>query len=528
HLKKIATNLYCRGFLDGLYSDVAVHALGATFNLHKIVLLQNDYFASMLQGGWAEREAHDLFLRFDDSNITAEGLAVVFARVYGQLDVHLTPKNVCGVLAASSFFNDKELGEMCAEFIIATLDSKNVADYMMFADERYYGSRSEAILDACFSFLCQHGLSTQSEDDESKPASLWARSLRDALVRLPIHWVERILSSDCFFAPTEFDRFCLIRDVIVHRRRNLIRLIEQAQYLDNPIPSSDDDDGDSLRNHSNTDGKKTTDTEFSTLSEEEQAYKTMLSHATIYSHMHFDQLLTIRDLEIIPERILQRAFWSQQELRMLVESAGELTSELGIRNSATGVPTDDTDKIDGKRLSDMQKGPIYTHRSARFPPYRFGVEFSDLKRLHGGGRCYSSIMQYAGSYWVIYLQKIVLDQPKLGVYLQRWQPEEGSCAPPSSLTALAGATTPISTTSSSVTNAESKLYSDRRIEVRTWFKLYCFFANRKCYVLESKPDVFKNTQSWGWRSNKLYKDAFLVDMPKKSDTLRCCVVMGHI
>ncbi|KAI8811124.1 hypothetical protein BJ742DRAFT_884975 [Cladochytrium replicatum] len=453
-LKKVATNLYCRGFLDGLYSDIAIHVLGATFNLHKICI------------------APKRLLCIDVArNITAEGLAVVFARIYGQPEVRLTPNNVCGVLAASSFFNDKELGDVCAEFIIATLETRNVADYMIFADERYYGSRSEAIVDASFSFLCQHGFYTQSQDAESKFLAQTSRALKDALVRLPIHLVERILSSDCFFAPTEFDRFCLIRDVIVHlqlcRRttkkeiqckkfqhgwkennctefdafsaRSRVRISKEGKdhtltlratrqisnertnhvedasrdegfYYDEDYDSFEDMDAfpdfegnkhessacSSNRITTSKCGTKSLTSISKQLQEEEKAYKRMLSHSTIYSHMRFDQLLTVRDLDIISERILQRAFWSQQELRMLMESSGELNSELGIRNSATGVPTDDTDKIDEKRLRDMLKGPMYLHRSVRFPPYRFGVEFSDLKRLHGGGRCYSSSMQYAG------------------------------------------------------------------------------------------------------------------------------------
>ncbi|KAI8619280.1 hypothetical protein BC830DRAFT_805365 [Chytriomyces sp. MP71] len=56
-------------------------------------------------------------------------------------------------------------------------------------------------------------------------------------------------------------------------------------------------------------------------------------------------------------------------------------------------------------------------------------------------------------------------------------------------------------------NSDISHYVDKRIQVRTWFQIICYFAN-SCCVLESKPDLFKATQSWGWRSTKVYKYTF--------------------
>jgi hypothetical protein len=73
-------------------------------------------------------------------------------------------------------------------------------------------------------------------------------------------------------------------------------------------------------------------------------------------------------------------------------------------------------------------------------------------------------------------------------------------------------------------NKEKVPFIDERFEVKAWFKIFCYVNHRQCCVLESKPDSFKISQSWGWRSNKLYQEIGLAnDNPK--ETLTCCVVM---
>ncbi len=69
-------------------------------------------------------------------------------------------------------------------------------------------------------------------------------------------------------------------------------------------------------------------------------------------------------------------------------------------------------------------------------------------------------------------------------------------------------------------------YVDKRIETKTWFKFYIYLRG-KCFVLESKPDFFRHTQSWGWRSSKLYKDAGL-DEPGGEQTVQVVCILGHV
>ncbi|RKP02628.1 hypothetical protein CXG81DRAFT_24681 [Caulochytrium protostelioides] len=93
-------------------------------------------------------------------------------------------------------------------------------------------------------------------------------------------------------------------------------------------------------------------------------------------------------------------------------------------------------------------------------------------------------------------------------------------------------------------------YSDPREATLTWFTLYCYFGT-KLFRLASKPDTFRHSQSWGWRSAKLWNfvaclenggtslldwdhsalPSAALDGAEMSDdhetTLEICVAMGH-
>lgn len=104
-LQPLTDALLSKGFLTGLYCDITVRALGMDFHLHRLVLVQNPYFHALLLGEWREPMAFKmsdqvlhaadgeicrttlpphgppvLHLKFDDANITVEGLNAVFKR----------------------------------------------------------------------------------------------------------------------------------------------------------------------------------------------------------------------------------------------------------------------------------------------------------------------------------------------------------------------------------------------------------------------------------------------------------------
>ncbi|KAJ3126380.1 hypothetical protein HK098_007578 [Nowakowskiella sp. JEL0407] len=524
HLKKLCSSLYNKGFKAGLFSD-------------------NQYFESMLEGqSWKEVEERNLYLQFDDPYISCEALETVFSRMYGCTDANIHTQNACQLMATASFFHDIDLVDSVVEFIVSDITFNTVLQYLNFAGH-YYGTGTETITDGCFTFLCREGyqIINQTSDliDSPQIENSKAENMKNIFAEMPLAWVERILSADCFYVPNEYARYCFVKEIVARRKElyNSDKWSDKAPSRKLSAVSAKISEDDVLERFSDLDMS-----DFS-LDSEEECYNNLFSYAVIFSHLTFEELLIIRNDNLVSESILQQCLWKQSEFRNLIESAPLNQSELGIQYEINDrkdsgcnesfqtmegifVPADDTDKIDGKRLSDLLRWPLFAHVKVKFPPFRFSVEFEDLKRLHGGCRFYSKTMNYAGSLWVIYLQKIVVDQPKLGIYLQRWQSDEAPTMLDDSNNFSISDPMHMQRTGDNAT-ISSIPYIDKRIETRTWFKLYCFFSS-KCYVLESKPDVFKNTQSWGWRSAKLYKDAFVNEAPKKEDVLRCCVVMGHI
>ncbi len=77
NLRKVCNSLYQKGVLNGLYSDVKIHALDKIYTMHRVVLLQSPYFESMFQGKWLESKQQEIKLKFDDPNVNAEGLETI-------------------------------------------------------------------------------------------------------------------------------------------------------------------------------------------------------------------------------------------------------------------------------------------------------------------------------------------------------------------------------------------------------------------------------------------------------------------
>ncbi|KAJ3085574.1 hypothetical protein HK102_014034 [Quaeritorhiza haematococci] len=681
-LKRFTKVLYKKGFLSGLYSDIVVEALGMKYNLHRIVLLQNDYFAAMLTGGvpgsvggtelggdyavadkslWKEHGEQSIQLKFDDPNITVHAITLVLERMYGQFNTPITSETATSILATAAFFGDKDLCNRCIDFILTIdLSESTLLRYLLFADDHFYGSYSESILDAVFTTLCREGYENQT--------------LHGVFVDMPLKWFERIVASDCFFVPSEYERYVFIRNILNERKK------KGEPTPSNPVMTRSNSENSMIKSTSSSTLVDSSDSEAANdgenaeedfQEEEEIDMDTLLYKSIIFGHLGFNELLQIRNDGDVPERVLQRAYWSQQEWRCKIESAAETKVDLGIPDAYRAmmtarsdskrdslyerqqqqapqtkfgfIPTDDTDKIDGRRiyevlsadppaymyfggggsdLQDLRKyrdeggvipvSPSLPMSWTPFPPFRFSFEFRHLRSLQTGSRSYSKTMFYAGSYWVLYLQKMVVDSvPKLGIYLQRLQIDESdlldahsnphdtslpSSSPQSSFSGSPQLTSPSHRLAS---KTRSEYYVDPRKEVKTWFKLFCYVCTRgkpkrthipiprnnggrpiqmpndpssdnsnisgsgsssslgsgnavarKCYILESKPDMFRNAQSWGWRSNRLYKDAMGMEQEAEKErerrdfagmglmgnrdggdvevTLRCCVVMGHV
>jgi hypothetical protein len=82
HQREICTNIYSRGLLDGLFTDINIRILGHTFKLHRLILIKLPYFESMFASDsqWTEKDQSTIEIQVDDPYITLDAVHLVFAR----------------------------------------------------------------------------------------------------------------------------------------------------------------------------------------------------------------------------------------------------------------------------------------------------------------------------------------------------------------------------------------------------------------------------------------------------------------
>ncbi|KAJ3246845.1 hypothetical protein HDU77_008808 [Chytriomyces hyalinus] len=180
------------------FADISVTAFDSEFRLHKVILLSNAYFNSILTGSWIESDCDAIHLSFDDRNISLDALCIVLKRIYGQFDpASLHENNVLSLLATGAFFGDESLCATCVDFVCRNLDETSLANCLTFSDEHFYGLHSKTIFQQCISYLCKN---------------LYLHP--DLAYIIPLPWLFRILASDCLFVASEKERFHLISHAI--------------------------------------------------------------------------------------------------------------------------------------------------------------------------------------------------------------------------------------------------------------------------------------------------------------------------
>lgn len=142
--------IYKTFFIEEQNSDVSMMALGRVWRLHRIYLCQSEYFRSMFNGSWREREQNFIAIEIIDPKITLDGkdifcmccffsiqygapnlpVGIFFAAlniVFGSLyldEVTLDPKQVVSVLAAAALLQLDGLIEKCCEVMNSTINAE--------------------------------------------------------------------------------------------------------------------------------------------------------------------------------------------------------------------------------------------------------------------------------------------------------------------------------------------------------------------------------------------------------------------
>ncbi|XP_050216271.1 uncharacterized protein LOC126667358 [Mercurialis annua] len=190
NLTSLCDHIHIEGFNSGLFSDIVVHAMGATYHLHRLILSRSSYFRNMLHGPWKEASSPIVNLHVDDKNVNGEAIAVALAYLYGH-HPKLNDINAFRVLAAASFLDLQDLCTICTDFIISELWTSNFLAYQVFAESQDYGIHGERVRNACWCYLCQSG----------------AMELKEVLPRLSSHTLHALLTSDELWVLSEEKRF---------------------------------------------------------------------------------------------------------------------------------------------------------------------------------------------------------------------------------------------------------------------------------------------------------------------------------
>ncbi|KAI9280053.1 hypothetical protein BY458DRAFT_544870 [Sporodiniella umbellata] len=460
HSLTICRHIITRGLEEGIGSDITIHAFGRPYRLHRLILDQNPYFKLLLAGGFRESESKQVTLHLEEHPfINIESFQFVLEYLYGKIEEpSMTSENVRQILATCSYFQLEDVSGLCMEFILKDITTKNVLDYLIFAEEHIVKG-ADQIFDAIFTLLCREAYDMFSGQE------------RSLLLQLPLDWFEKVVSSDAFWVPSEYERYQFVLQTF------------QAQY---ELPCD----------HLNS-------------------YLRILNNSIYYMYMTFEQLQSIeKDIyavtreRIVPDSILRHALWNQVLLRSKIESANEKDSKINAttrsQNKSTlavnseeepyyyAIPTDDTTTYTGESAislasRNIQQTNTKTEEYSLYPPFRFSVEFTDVASLKHNIRVYSDPVFYAGSNWNMYIQKTRSQRKgmlQLGVYLHRQSVPQLEDTP---------------------TTRSFSCYSDERKVVNTWFKIFCPSKGPKhsLTLFQSSPDNFAILQSWGWRSTTL-------------------------
>ncbi|KAJ3344806.1 hypothetical protein HDU83_004737 [Entophlyctis luteolus] len=424
----VCTGLYQHGFVEAQFSDITVRVLNKEYNLHRLTLVNNRYFA--LRIGEVQGKPNpmtgkfEMFIPIDDPNITHEALTVVFARMYGHFEDKVTGENFKSLLATAYFFHDRDLCIMCADYIkTIEYNPQNALEYISYASTFDYGETSLLLLRHVLIFLCRDGASDQALVEQTFPY-------------LDFAWFARIVQSDTFVIPSEFLRFQFIanvlrkrfqlakfadmKDAVQHMTSHVLSLgrLPPTPDLSNSTPMSFSEDS-GLEIAYKAPAPKSSRTSVhvnpavedvepsatgassvvflgrpsslakpnlpqappTTQQELTDAAITLISKAILYAHIPLPQYAKIREESVVPGFVFDRHFRIHHDMIRLVDTTPKGIQKLGI---AYHYQRKNVVVRDGPPESffDIIMAPVFAHDLLEMPPFRFGVEFGG--RSFGG------------------------------------------------------------------------------------------------------------------------------------------------
>ena len=395
--------------LNGRHSDITIHAFGATYALHKLLLDRAPFFSSALSEPWFESSAKEINLHPEDidSNITQAAFELALKRLYGCNITSEEDKEAIGLFAIGCWLEMPDLIESSVTSILRQMSPAKLASLIRLVTSNYYGKSGERILSSAKAMLCREGW--------EMPIRYWD-GIAGEIIR-------EIIGGDGFFVPGEWERWVLAKRVLDRRLKT--RAIELGLFDKNAKCKQAPPDTINFlairfdtvyRKNSASSGQPIPESWDSWLalytSPDVAALLVLLDEGIHYVHLSFEQLQKIREqqdvmgLPVMPEKVISNALWMSMELRQRVVNARETDMELGLsfaslerlgeitieevdaaKSSSAEIGAPSLDK--GKQVgSNDQEGEEDGMQSGSWDgngkPRKFWIPYSDSTSVMGG------------------------------------------------------------------------------------------------------------------------------------------------
>ena len=329
--------MFTRGLLEGRHSDITVHAFGASYRLHRIVLDQAPFFASALSAPWLEADAKEMTVHPEDidSSITQSSFELALKRLYGASISREEDGDAVGLFATGCWLEMQDLIDDSIGSMLRQMTPETISPLIKLVTSNYYGRSGDKILGSAKSMLCRDG---------------WKMPLRywDGI---PGDIVREIVGGDGFFIDGEWDRWVLAKRILDRRLKNralaagLIELGDKRKVRKAPDAANlmaVRFDGIYRKNSA---GRGVSDALQPWVSiythPEVEPILVLLDEGIHYIHLDFEQLQFIRcardclGLAVMPDKVISNALWQQMELRQKVMNARDSDMELDLSLRST-------------------------------------------------------------------------------------------------------------------------------------------------------------------------------------------------
>lgn len=198
------------------------------------------------------------------------------------------------------------------------------------------------------------------------------------MLELPEFWVQRVLVSDNFWCPFEFNRYMVAKNIYLLRSQKNLASVQ-------------------------TDSIMLTD-EFG-FEKTSKSLEAVFREGILYSSMNVKQLEEVSMDNIVAENIVTKAFWNKSENLRKITSLRENDSSALINEERQF------------SLSRAFSGIFLTEKSTRnraingktIDPFRTSLIIDSIDVNSVSGRFWSKKFTYAGSLWAIYVEKSYFD-----------------------------------------------------------------------------------------------------------------------